>query len=157
MIRLQPTFRYWVMSNFLWFVLLSLLCSAVFLNMAWYVSYVIGCIVLLILCRLGWHLIVLRHIEYVIDEEQVIMRHGVFRRITNYMEMYRIFDYQKRQNIVEALFGVMNVILLSRDLSNPKTVLFGIRNDDSVIPLIRNRVETQKARKGIYEFNNPAF
>jgi len=102
-----------------------------------------------------WNYVVLRCITYIIDIEQIIIRHGVFNRYTNYMELYRVYDYQKRQNVIEGVFGLMNLVLLSRDVSHPKIVFLGLANNDDMIPLIRSRVETEKKRKNIVEFNNP--
>ncbi|MDR2233701.1 MAG: PH domain-containing protein [Tannerella sp.] len=102
-----------------------------------------------------WNYLVLRNISYIINNEQIILKRGVFNRTTNYMELYRVYDYQKKQSIMETTLGLMNIIVLSRDMSNQKVIFMGISNDDNVIPFIRERVEIEKQRKHIVEFNNP--
>jgi len=157
MITLKPTFRFWLMTNFLWILFISLLfVGACLFRLEWYLSYFLGVVTILMATVCAWNFVVLRSISYIIDSEQLIVKRGVFNRITNYMELYRVYDYQKTQNIIEVAFGIMNVVILSRDMSNPKVVLMGISNNDSVIPFIRERVETEKQRKRIVEFNNPA-
>jgi membrane protein YdbS with pleckstrin-like domain len=144
------------MTNLLWFVFIALLFLSVLLfRFEWYVSYFLGIIAMIIVMSCTWNCIVLNCISYTIDIEQIIIKRGVFSRTTNYMEMYRIYDFQKRQNIIEVAFGIMNVMLLSRDMSNSEVIFWGVTNSDDVIPLIRNRVETEKQKKKIVEFNNP--
>jgi hypothetical protein len=117
--------------------------------------YLLGLLALVMLFNAMWSYVVLYNIIYIIEMEQIIIKHGIFRRTTNFLELYRVYDYQKRQHIIEAIFGIMNVVILSRDLSNPAVKFIGISNNDDLIPLIRERVETQKLRKKIVEFNNP--
>jgi len=157
MITLKPTFRYWLITNLMWILIISLLFLSAFLfRLEWYFSYFLGIVTMLMAMVSAWNFVVLRSISYIIDSEQLIVKRGVFNRTTNYMELYRVYDYQKKQNIIEVAFGIMNIVILSRDMSNPKVVLMGITNNDSVIPFIRDRVETEKQRKRIFEFNNPA-
>jgi membrane protein YdbS with pleckstrin-like domain len=144
------------MTNLLWFVIISLLfIVALTLRLEWYISYLLGLVTMALAMVSAWNYITLRCITYIIEMEQIIIKHGVFNRYTNYLELYRVYDYQKRQNIFESAFGLMNVVLLSRDVSHPKILFLGLTNNDDVIPLIRNRVEIEKRRKNIVEFNNP--
>ena len=156
MIILKPTFRYWLMTNLLWIITLSLLfaVSSCFPH-GNYLIYGLGLLAFVLIANVLWSYVVLFNITYIIDIEQIIIKRGVFIKTTNYMEMYRIYDYQKTQNFFESIFGLMNVILQSRDLSNPCVKFIGLTNNDDVIPVIRARVETEKQRKNIVEFNNP--
>jgi len=156
MITLKPTVRYWIMTNLIWGIFISLLFFAVvFFRFEWYLNYLLGVVTMLLVMISGWHYVVLRNITYIIDIEQIVVKQGVFNRTIDYMELYRVFDYQKRQNLVEVFLGIMNVVILSRDITKSKLVLIGIQNSNDVIPLIRDRVEIQKQKKGILEFNNP--
>lgn len=128
---------------------------AYFMPQGNYLMYSLGLLAFVMLANMMWSYVVLYNISYIIEQEQIIVKRGVFIKTTNYMEMYRIYDFQKRQNIIEAAIGIMSITLLSRDLTNPTVKFIGIMNDDSVIPLIRDRVETEKQRKHIVEFNNP--
>jgi membrane protein YdbS with pleckstrin-like domain len=156
MIILKPAVRYWVMTNFLWLLILSLLfLTGCFFPAPRFVMYLAGLFALVAVFSVTWSYVVLCNITYIIDVEQIIIKRGVFRRTVDYLEMYRIYDYQKHQNIIEAVFGLMNIVLFSRDMSNPVIRFVGIANDDDVIPVIRGRVEVEKQRKHIIEFNNP--
>jgi uncharacterized membrane protein YdbT with pleckstrin-like domain len=155
MITLKPTFRYWLMTNLVWLVILSLLFLAVsFWELPFYVRLLSGCLCMVIVFGIFWNYLVLYKITYIIETEQIIIKHGVFHRVTDYLEMYRMYDYQKKQTIFEVAFGLMNVVLITRDSGHPHVVFRGITNNDDVIPVIRDRVETEKQRKRIVEFNN---
>lgn len=156
MITLKPAFRYWLMTNLLWLIILSLLFAAAnFISPGNYLLYCLGLLALVLLVNMMWSYMVLYNITYIIDSEQIIIKRGVFMKTTDYVEMYRIYDYQKRQNIIEVAFGLMNIVLLSRDLSTPQVKFTGINNSDDVIPVIRERVENEKQRKHVVELNNP--
>lgn len=44
--------------------------------------------------------------------------------------------------------------ILSTDRNTPRLDLIGIRRGDDIVPLIRERVELNKQKKGIYEITN---
>jgi len=156
MITLKPTFRYWLLTNLAWLVILSLLfLIVIFWELPFLLRMLSGCLFIVVVFGVSWNYLVLYNITYIIETEQIIIKHGVFHRVTDYLEMYRIYDYQKTQNLFEIAFGLMNVVLITRDAGHPQVVFRGITNSDDVIPVIRERVETEKQRKRIVEFNNP--
>lgn len=156
MIILKPTFRYWLLTNLVWLLILSLLCLVViFWELPYLLRFLSGCLFIVFILSVAWNYLVLYNITYIIETEQIIIKHGVFHRFTDYLEMYRIYDYQKKRNVIEVAFGLMNVVLITRDAGHPQVVFRGITNSEDVIPVIRERVETEKMRKRIVEFNNP--
>ena len=158
MITLKPTFRYWLLTNLVWLLFLTLLFLVVtFLELPYLLRFLSGCLFVVFVLIVAWNYLVLYHITYIIETEQIIIKHGVFHRVTDYLEMYRIYDYQKKCNIIEAALGLMNIVLITRDAGHPHVVFRGITNSDDVIPIIRERVETEKQRKRIVEFNNPSI
>ena len=67
---------------------------------------------------------------------------------------YRIVDFQEHQNLLQQLCGLKTVIIFSMDRNTPRLELTGIRRSDDIVPLIRERVEYNKRKKGIYEITN---
>lgn len=96
----------------------------------------------------------LRRIRYRIGAEQLISEHGLIQRKTDYMELYRIVDFQEHQSLLQQLFGLKTVRILSMDRNTPCLDLTGIRRRDEIVAVIRERVETNKRKKGIYEITN---
>lgn len=98
--------------------------------------------------------IYLRCIRYRIGAEQLISEHGIIRRKVDYMELYRIVDFQEYQSLLQQLCGLKTVHILSMDRNTPQLDLIGIWHKDNIVAIIRERVETNKQKKGIYEITN---
>ena len=109
---------------------------------------------LLLLLALLYRFACLRRIRYRIDAEQLVCEHGLLRRKVDYMELYRIVDFEEYQSLPQQLCGLKTVRILSTDRNTPRLDLIGIRRGDDIVPLIRERVERNKQKKGIYEITN---
>ena len=101
-----------------------------------------------------YRFIYLRRICYRIGAEQLVSEHGIVRRKVDYMELYRIVDFQEHQSLLQQLCGLKTVRILSMDRNTPCLDLIGIRRRDDIVAIIRERVETNKRKKGIYEITN---
>lgn len=96
----------------------------------------------------------LRRIRYRVGEEQLVCERGLFCRRVDYMELYRIVDFQEHQSLLQQLCGLKTVVILSTDRNSPKLDLIGIRRGNDIVAIIRERVEINKRKKGIYEITN---
>lgn len=101
-----------------------------------------------------YRFIYLRRTRYYIGSEQIISKHGVLSRKTDYMEQYRIVDFVEHQSLMQQLCGLKTVHIFSMDRNTPRLDLVGIRRNLDVVTLIRERVEYNKRKKGIYEITN---
>lgn len=101
-----------------------------------------------------YRFIYLRRTRYYIGSEQIISKHGVLSRKTDYMEQYRIVDFVEHQSFMQQLCGLKTVRIFSMDRNTPRLDLVGIRRNLDVVTLIRERVEYNKRKKGIYEITN---
>ena len=93
-------------------------------------------------------------LRYIITSEQLIIQHGVLTRTSDYIELYRVVDFSENRDILEQLFGLKTVWIFSGDRSNPKLDIYGVKERLDVVRIIRERVEYNKKRKGIYEITN---
>ena len=93
-------------------------------------------------------------LEYIITDEQIIFLHGVFYYTTDYMELYRVVDYQQTRSLIQQLTRIKTVTLLSGDRNMRALDIIGVKEQEDMIQEIRNRVESNKRRKGIYEITN---
>ena len=103
---------------------------------------------------LFYRFIYLRRIRYRIGAEQLVSEQGIVRRKVDYMELYRIVDFQEHQSLLQQLCGLKTVSILSMDRNTPRLDLVGIRRGNDIVALIRERVEYNKRKKGIYEITN---
>ena len=111
-------------------------------------------VALSLLLALLYRFACLRRIRYRIDAEQLVCEHGLLRHKVDYMELYRIVDFEEYQNLLQQLCGLKTVRILSTDRNMPRLDLTGMRRGDDIVPLIRERVEQNKREKGIYEITN---
>ena len=109
---------------------------------------------LFLLLVLLYRYIYLRRMSYRISTEQLVSEHGIICRKVDYMELYRIMDFQEHQSLLQQLCGLKTVRILSTDRNTPRLDLIGIRKRDDIVPAIRERVEINKRKKGIYEITN---
>lgn len=109
---------------------------------------------MLLALRLLYAFVYLRRMEYRINGEQLIMDYGVFTRKSDYLELYRIVDFNEHRTLPQQICGLKTVTIYSGDRNNPKLVIIGVKNDLDLVSLIRERVEYNKQRKGIYEITN---
>lgn len=111
-------------------------------------------VALLLSLILSYRFISLRRVRYRIGAEQLVSEQGIVRRKVDYMELYRIVDFQEHQSLLQQLCGLKTVTILSMDRNTPRLDLVGIRRSNDIVALIRERVEYNKRKKGIYEITN---
>ena len=151
--RLKPRWIQYVIDQLPWILIwmvVTLYAGDDTLPYREYLGYVSACM----LCYLLWQALELCRIEYVITGEQLIYRHGVLFHSADYMELYRIVDYQESRTPLQQLTGLKNILLLSGDRSLPRLRMVGIRGRSRILGEIRARVEYNKKRRGIYEITN---
>ena len=118
-----------------------------------FTAFAISAALLLTLVLL-YRFVYLRRTRYYIGREQIISKHGVLSRKTDYMEQYRIVDFVEHQSLMQQLCGLKTVRIFSTDRNTPRLDLVGIEYDFDAVTLIRERVEYNKRKKGIYEITN---
>ena len=101
-----------------------------------------------------YRLIYLKRIRYHVGSEQLTAEHGVFQRSIGYIELYRVVDFHEQQSLLQQIFGLKTVTVLSMDRTTPKLELTGLPKRINIVDIIRERVEFNKQRKGIYEITN---
>ena len=107
-----------------------------------------------LLLYLAYQFFYLAGMRYVVTDEQLIFLHGVFQRSTDYMELYRVVDYQQNRTFLQQLLGLKTITILSGDRNMNRLDIIGVRETENIVSEIRNRVEYNKRMKCIYEITN---
>jgi len=92
--------------------------------------------------------------RYVIGNEQLVYEHGVFHREVDYQELYRVVDFNESQTFMQQLFHLKTVSIYSGDRTTPRLDIIGVPMKEELVAAIRERVETNKRRRSIYEITN---
>ena len=140
--------------NQLGWLILCLIAFTVYFNFHFTMVNVFRYIGIAILLYLFYQVIYLARMEYIVTSDQIIFLHGVFIHSTDYMELYRVIDYQQHRSLMQQLTGLKTVVIYSGDRNTPVMNIIGMRNDLDVVAEIRKRVEYNKQIKHIYEITN---
>lgn len=109
---------------------------------------------IVLVCLLMYRFLYLRSIVYTISSQQLLYSHGVFTNSTEYIELYRIIDYQEYRSLMQQLMGLKTVTIVSTDRTTPMLRIKGLRISTDLIPTLRRLSEINKKRMGVYEIAN---
>lgn len=85
--------------------------------------------------------------EFVLTDERLIVRYGIFLRVEDEVELYRVVDVTQTINIVQRILGVGNIQVSSTDRTG--TVIMPlIASPSNVRNAVRTEAERCKSRRG---------
>ncbi len=90
---------------------------------------------------------------YELTTERLKITEGIFSKVTDTLELYRVKDIEARQPFLYRMFGVENVQMNTSDTSSPFIFIEAIPSAVSLGDKIRNQVEAIRAQKGVREID----
>ena len=90
---------------------------------------------------------------YELTTERLKITEGVFSKVTDTLELYRVKDLETRQPFLYRLVGIENVQLNTSDTSSPVIVIQAIPSTVGLADKVRNQVEAIRAQKGVREID----
>ena len=150
---LKPCLMQYMIDEF-GFLFLGIACFIGYTMHYPFISKVCLFAALVTLAFLIYRLFYLASIRYLVTDEQLIFQYGVLTHSTEYLELYRVIDYQQKRSFAQQLFGLKTITILSGDRSMPALDIIGVKYDEDVVGEIRRRVEYNKKKRGIYEITN---
>lgn len=155
-ITIKPKLGYWI-GRFLVIIIIMVSCPLciVFVPEEEIIHYALLVAFLIIWLMLFYtYLDMLFATKWIVTEDEILSYQGIFYRKVDHLELYRITDYSERQSFLQLIFRNKTVVLTSGDPSHPVMYLYGIEKKISIIEILRERVENQKNKRGIYEVTN---
>lgn len=98
--------------------------------------------------------IILTTAVWIVNNDTICHIKGVFTRRTDYVELYRVVDYQESQTVFQKIWKVKTITIVSTDKSDAIMEFYGVPEDMNLVGIIRERVEHCKKDKRIYEIAN---
>lgn len=89
-----------------------------------------------------------------INQEQIVSKKGVLFQTTDYLELYRIYDYSIKKNILQQIFKVSNITIHSTDKTHGILKINNVSSKINIVDILRKRVEHVKREKRILEITN---
>ncbi|HEX6882439.1 MAG TPA: PH domain-containing protein [Planctomycetota bacterium] len=90
-------------------------------------------------------------LRYRLTNQRLFTDRGLLRRDHDELELIRVDDVSVRQNVLQRLFGVGTVRVLSTDASNPELLMEGIVRPLEVKEQLRVQVRARRARTTFLE------
>ncbi len=90
---------------------------------------------------------------YELTTERLKITEGVFSKVTDTLELYRVKDLETRQPFLYRFVGVENIQVNTSDVSSPFILIEAIPSTVALADKIRNQVETIRAQKGVREID----
>lgn len=150
-IVLRPSWLQWLIEKAPWIAINVL-------GYCWYDETPLPMMILLLMIAMSMHLLYMMFytitMKFTITDEQLIYEHGVLWRQREYIELYRVIDFQEHISFLQNIFELKTVTIFSGDRSTPRLLAPGIALNFPLVPEMRQRVEYNKRRKGIYEITN---
>jgi uncharacterized membrane protein YdbT with pleckstrin-like domain len=153
LVAIKPHWMQFCIGQLHW----MLLCTALFiayLMTSFMFHEVMAYLAVGIFIYLLLEMLSMARIEYVVTGEQIIYLHGLICHQTDYMELYRVIDYQQHRSLMQQITGLKTITIMSGDRNLPNLDIIGVREDEDVVQEIRRRVEYNKKLKSIYEITN---
>ena len=96
-----------------------------------------------------WRYLVVRNTRYELTTQRLKVHTGVLSKQTEELELYRVKDTRFEQSLLQRLFGVGNVVIISTDASTPVAGMTAIAEARSIREKLRHLVETRREQKGV--------
>ncbi|NCP98052.1 PH domain-containing protein [archaeon] len=138
--------------NFFGFSISSILIGVSLIIGQFYYSIAFFAIPILLLFIL-WNYLVIKNTKYKLTTQRIIMQVGVFNKITDEIELYRVKDHRLEQPFIQRLFGLGNVVLITSDQINSEVRMIAIKNAPELRESIRKLVEARRITRGVREFD----
>ena len=105
----------------------------------------------MVLLRLGYRILKIRCMRYEITPEELEYHSGIFSRKHEYIELYRVKDFEINRPLIYRLFGRGDLILHTSDKTNPQFWMEAIRDPEETYTVLRAFVERNRRLKHVYE------
>lgn len=122
-------------------------------NAGWIVFGLLGFWLVVPLVIALWRIWATSRHTYTLTSQRLRERTGVLIRDVEELELYRVKDLSIHQPLLQQVFGLGQVVLITSDRSTPRVVLNAVPNPVGVADLIRINVEACRVAKGVREID----
>ena len=90
---------------------------------------------------------------FTLTDQRLKMRRGVFTRVTDDIELYRVKDSHFTQSFPQRMLGIGTIALRTTDDTSPRVLLDGMSDPEPLWERIRALVEARRDAKGVREID----
>jgi uncharacterized membrane protein YdbT with pleckstrin-like domain len=114
-------------------------------NIGWW----LGCVLLLPIPWALWKAAVTHSTVYTLTDQRLKFTRGVFTKVTDDLELYRVRDTKFQQDFFERMVGLGEVVLYTTDETSAEIRLPFIKDAEAVREKIRGLVEARRDAKRV--------
>lgn len=92
--------------------------------------------------------------KWTVTAKNIKLEYGVFFRHSEFLEIYRIIDFEEHQTFLQMIFRIKTILVLSEDKTTPRLPIFGVNKNYDLISILRPMVKEQRKENRIYEIAN---
>jgi uncharacterized membrane protein YdbT with pleckstrin-like domain len=133
-----------------------LLCAVVALILIVASTFTMALTLVAVLLPVGaafWRWLTIRSTVYTLTDQRLKTRRGVFSRVIDDIELYRVKDSHFTQSFGQRLLGIGDITLRTTDASTPLILLPGLAEPEPRWEQIRALVEARRDAKGVREID----
>ena len=90
---------------------------------------------------------------WTIQQDNLIEKTGILNVSTEEVLLYRVKDVMLYEPLLYRLVGLSKLTILTSDNTNPSVVLYGIKNGEEVMAIIRQLVVNSRKNEGVKEID----
>lgn len=94
-----------------------------------------------------------RSTRYRLTNQRLRITRGVFSRVEDEIELYRVKDLRFEDTLIQRMFGLGDIIVTSSEANAPTVHLRHIRGASALRDTLRGLVETRRAQRGVREYD----
>ena len=113
----------------------------------------VSCVLIVTIPWALWRALVTRSTRYVLTDQRLKNTRGVFNRVTDDLELYRVKDTHFQQTFWQRMVGIGDIVLSTSDTTTPTVVLADIRDAEAVRERVRGLVEQRRDAKRVRELD----
>lgn len=113
----------------------------------------VSCILVVTIPWALWRALVTKNTRYILTDQRLKATRGVFNRVTDDLELYRVKDTHFQQTFWQRMVGVGDIVLSTSDTTTPTVVLADIRDAEGVRERVRALVEQRRDAKRVRELD----
>ena len=96
-----------------------------------------------------WKWLVTRSTIYTLTDQRLKFTVGVFNKVTQDLELYRVRDTKFQQSVFERMVGLGEIVIFTTDETSPVISLAYIREAETVREQLRGLVEARRDAKRV--------
>ena len=93
--------------------------------------------------------LVVKTTTYKLTTERLLTERGIFNKVTDSLELYRVHDFEMSQPFFQRILGLKTIALVSGDTTSPRILIDYIPASLNLQDIIRKQVEECRMRKRV--------